>query len=253
MAKNIFIASTRPDTGKSVVCLGLINALRGIVSNVGYFKPIGQRYKKNETYDKEAIMIKNLFNIEDDIKDINPLSIKELNGFIVNNEIDVFFQKLQQSYKKIEIDKDVIIIDGIDNAGMSSTFEFDINTDIANNMAATVLLVEDGYITVSFWLTEAEQESIRNKLYAIDFFHFPDTLIYQMGSDSIMVSIHPDPCWQFLRIADENKDKILYWRYPLPEGNKFVSRLLELINVIINMIEDKPEYQALPLPRGGRI
>ena len=114
-------------------------------------------------------------------------------------------------------------------------------------------LVLDRYITVDFWLTEAEQETIRNKLYAADFFSFPDTLIYQIGFDSIMVRIEPDPGWQFLQVADENRDKIVYWRYPFPEGNEFVPRLVELKNLIIDIIESKPEYQALPPARGIRL
>jgi hypothetical protein len=114
-------------------------------------------------------------------------------------------------------------------------------------------LVLDGYITVDFWLTEAEQESISNKLHVVDFFNFPDTLIYQIDPDSIMVRIEPEPGWQFLRVADENKDKIVYWRYPLPEGNEFVPRLIELKNLIIDIIESKPEYADLPAAKGGRI
>lgn len=114
-------------------------------------------------------------------------------------------------------------------------------------------LVLDGYLTVDFWLTEAEQESIRNKLYVVNFFNFPDTLIYKIGSDSIMIRIEPDPGWQFLCVADENRDKIIYWRYPLPEGNEFVPRLVELKNMIITVIEGKPEYQAMPPSRGGHI
>ncbi len=114
-------------------------------------------------------------------------------------------------------------------------------------------LVLDGYITVDFWLTEAEQERISNKLDAVDFFHFPDTLTYQMDSDGIMVRMEPDPGWQFLRVADENRDKIVYWRYPLPDGNEFVPRLVELKNLIVDIIEAKPEYKALPPAKGGRI
>ncbi len=114
-------------------------------------------------------------------------------------------------------------------------------------------LVQDGYITVKFWLTEAEQESIRNKLDVVDFFNFPDTLIYQIGSDSIMVRIEPDPGWQFLHVADANRDKIVNWRYPFSVENEFVPRLVEFKNLIIRIIEAKPEYLALPPPRGGRI
>ncbi len=114
-------------------------------------------------------------------------------------------------------------------------------------------LVMDGYITVDFWLTEAEQESIRNKLDLVDFFSFPDTLIYQMDVESIMVRIEPDPGWQFLRVADENRDRIVYWRPPLPDKNEFVPRLRELKKLIIDIIESKPEYKELPPARGGRL
>lgn len=145
MAKNIFLASTGPKSGKSVICLGLINVLRGIVTNVGYFKPIGRKYRKNEAYDKETIMIKETFDIEDELKDINPISISELNRYIAKNDKETFFQKIQKSYKKVEKDKDIVVIDGTDHLGMMSAFEFDINADIANNLNAGVILIEDGH------------------------------------------------------------------------------------------------------------
>ncbi|MCP4412060.1 MAG: AAA family ATPase, partial [Gammaproteobacteria bacterium] len=145
MAKNIYLASTSPSSGKSIICLGLINAFKGMVTNVGYFKPIGQKYRINEGYDKISIMIKNTFEIEDELQYINPVSIKELNQYVTNNNQETFFQKVQESYNKIEKDKDVVMIDGTDYVGMKSAFEFDINADIANNLNASIILVEDGY------------------------------------------------------------------------------------------------------------
>ncbi len=145
MAKNIYIASTSPNSGKSIICLGLINAFKGMVTNVGYFKPIGQKYRKNESYDKISIMVKNTFGIEDELKHINPVSIKELNHYIANDNQETFFQKVQESYKKVEKDKDIVMIDGTDCVGMKSAFEFDINADIANNLNAGIILVEDGH------------------------------------------------------------------------------------------------------------
>ena len=144
MAKNIYLASTGPKSGKSIICLGLFNALRGMVANVGYFKPIGQKYRKNENHDKESIMIKEIYNISDELKHINPVSIKELNRYITSNDQETFFQKIQKSFKEIEKDKDIVIIDGTDYLGMKTAFEFDINADIANNLNAGIILVEDG-------------------------------------------------------------------------------------------------------------
>lgn len=145
MAKNIYLASTGPKSGKSIICLGLINAFRGMVTNVGYFKPIGQKYRKNEDHDKESIMIKEIYGIEDELKYINPVSIKELNHYITSNDQETFFHKVQESYREIEKDKDMVIIDGTDYVGMKSAFEFDINADIANNLNAGIILIEDGY------------------------------------------------------------------------------------------------------------
>ena len=145
MAKNIFLASTGPKSGKSIICLGIINAFRGIATNVGYFKPIGQKYRKDEDYDKESIMIKETFGIEDELQYINPVSLKELNHYIANNENEVFFQKVQKSYMKVEKDKDIVIIDGTDHLGMMSAYEVDINADIANNLSAGIILIEDGH------------------------------------------------------------------------------------------------------------
>jgi len=145
MAKNIYLASTGPKSGKSIICLGLINAFRGMVTTVGYFKPIGQKYRKNEDHDKESIMIKEVYGIEDELKHINPVSIKELNRYITSNDQETFFQKIQKSFKEIEKDKDIVIIDGTDYLGMKTAFEFDINADIANNLNASIILVEDGY------------------------------------------------------------------------------------------------------------
>jgi len=145
MAKNIYLASTSPKSGKGVICMGLISALRGMVTNVGYFKPIGQKYRKDEDCDKVSIMIKETLGIEDELKQINPVSIKELNHYIANNDEEKFFRKVQKSFKKIEKDKDIVVIDGTDYIGMKSAFEFDINADIANNLNAGIILVEDGY------------------------------------------------------------------------------------------------------------
>ncbi len=145
MAKNIYLASTSPNSGKSIICLGLINAFKGMVTNVGYFKPIGQKYRRNESIDKISILIKNTFDISDKLKHINPVSMEELHHCIANNNKEAFFQKVQKSHRIVEKGKDIVMIDGTDYVGMKSAFEFDINADIANNLNAGIILVEDGY------------------------------------------------------------------------------------------------------------
>ena len=40
MTKSIFISTTEPYSGKSIVALGLVNMLLGKAQKIGYFKPI---------------------------------------------------------------------------------------------------------------------------------------------------------------------------------------------------------------------
>src|SRR5947208_11456674 len=40
MTKSVFIATSEPYSGKSIVALGLINMLLGKAQKIGYFKPI---------------------------------------------------------------------------------------------------------------------------------------------------------------------------------------------------------------------
>ena len=40
MSKNVFIATSEPYCGKSIIVLGLVNMLLGKTKKVGYFKPI---------------------------------------------------------------------------------------------------------------------------------------------------------------------------------------------------------------------
>ncbi len=145
MSKNIYIASSSPNTGKSVICFGLINAFRGIVGKVGYFKPIGNKYKKNAPNDKEVLMIKETFNLETHLNDMNPLSEDEALNYIANNNNEGFVKVIQEAFRKIEKDHDVVFIDGTDYMGTLNAFEFDINADIANNLNASILLVVDGH------------------------------------------------------------------------------------------------------------
>jgi len=145
MAKKIYITSSTPRAGKSVICLGLLNALRGIVSSVGYFKPIGQKYLRHAKYDKEASMIKELFNIDDEMDNINPVSITNLNKLISNDNLNDFSQKIQETLSIIEKGKDIVVIDGFDDTEILSSVDLDINIDIINDLNASLLLIEDGY------------------------------------------------------------------------------------------------------------
>lgn len=112
-------------------------------------------------------------------------------------------------------------------------------------------LVMDGTIKVPFYLTQEEQNDILNTITGVDFYSFPDTIRNEPGPDGIIMTINPDPGRQFIRIEYQGKEKLVNWFCPLPQDNPNGIRLLTLQQKIIEIIESKPEYQALPPARGG--
>ena len=120
-------------------------------------------------------------------------------------------------------------------------------------MQFTKDLVLDGYVTIKFWLTTSEQESIANKLNEIDFKNLPDTLAVFSNRDSTIVQVVPSPGRQFIKAKLNGFEKEVGYYIPLPDDDSATEKILELTDFIINIIQQKPEYQALPAPRGGRI
>ena len=57
MTKTIFIATTEPYSGKSIIALGIVNMLLGKARKVGYFKPIiNEDPNKEKDVDIETIV-----------------------------------------------------------------------------------------------------------------------------------------------------------------------------------------------------
>lgn len=140
MERKIFIAATEQRSGKTLLTIGLIRALQGIIPHVGYMKPIGQRFGEGADIDSDAKLIHELFSLEDSLADINPASMSDVEG-----SKDDFFDSVFSAYSRLSRDKDVIIIEGTDYTSALSALEFDINAEVAKNLVAPVLLVANGH------------------------------------------------------------------------------------------------------------
>ena len=57
--RKIFIAATRQNDGKTTVSLGLIHVFRKYFKDIGFIKPVGQRYIVENGYkaDEDSVLI----------------------------------------------------------------------------------------------------------------------------------------------------------------------------------------------------
>ena len=135
--KKVFIASTEMRSGKSLFTLGLMKALAGIVPRVGYMKPIGQPDAAGT--DPDARLVREIFGLAEEPGDLNPATMADAQA-----DKDRLFEKIFDAYRRLAAGKDIVVIEGTDYTSAIAALEFDINAELAHNLAAPVLVVANG-------------------------------------------------------------------------------------------------------------
>ena len=147
MAKKIFIAATMQNDGKTTISLGIIAALKKCFRRVGFIKPIGQRYLIEQGYkvDEDSVLIEEVFGFGANIKDMSPIAIEKgfTERYIENGADDDYVKRIKDSFDKVAMESDLVIIEGTGHAGVGSVFDLS-NATVARLLDANVILVSAG-------------------------------------------------------------------------------------------------------------
>jgi phosphate acetyltransferase len=148
----IFIASTGKDVGKTTLSLGLIDYLRSKYGSCGFMKPIGQDQLIDHgiSLDKDAILIKNFFNLKE-TKALSPVAIPK--GF-TKDFLDEKITKKELTEKILKAQTELayyssLIIEGTGHLGVGSIIDLN-NAEVAKLLNAPIILVTKGGLGSSF-------------------------------------------------------------------------------------------------------
>lgn len=143
MNRAVYIATNEPNSGKSIVTLGLMSMLLGRNPRVGYFRPIIDDLAPGEE-DNHIKTVISYFNLDLAHNDAFALMwsdfIKKRNQGKEGEVIDIIIEK----YKTLEQQFDFIIVEGTDFSGEGITIELDFNVLIAKNLGIPAILVFSG-------------------------------------------------------------------------------------------------------------
>ncbi|MFK5878074.1 MAG: phosphate acetyltransferase [Flavobacteriaceae bacterium] len=143
MNKAIYIATSEPNSGKSIVSLGLMSMLLARTPKVGYFRPIIDDFKKGEQDNHIKTVISN-FNLKLNHNDAYACMrsdfIKKRNLGLEGEVLDIIIEK----YKQLEKQFDFIVVEGTDFSGEGAAVELDSNIVIAKNLGIPAILVSSG-------------------------------------------------------------------------------------------------------------
>ncbi|POY37996.1 phosphate acetyltransferase [Solitalea longa] len=144
MTNAIYIATSEPYTGKSVVALGLMNMLLSKAKKIAFFKPIvdddPQKGKKDATI--ESIL--KYFDLNQTYNDTYAFTRSEIFHMINFNKEAEIIDSIIRKYKVLEESYDFVLVEGSDFIGEGTAFEFDLNVSIAKNLGVPVVIVHSG-------------------------------------------------------------------------------------------------------------
>jgi len=143
MTKSIFIATTEPYSGKSVVALGLVNMVLGKTSRIAYFKPVINR-DPVDGKDPHVETIINYFGLDIQYSDTYAFTRAGAMREMENDGQGQMLNTIIRKYKKLEDTYDFTVIEGSDFLGEGTAFEFELNLSIAKNLSAPVITVISG-------------------------------------------------------------------------------------------------------------
>ncbi len=149
--KRIFVAATRMNEGKTTSCLGLFSALRAHTPNVGYIKPIGQRFIEvfGHKIDEDSYLLDRIFDVRVPIEAMSPIAIDgSFTRNYLNNPSTQYphlVDTLCRAFDRAAYEKDYVIIEGSGHAGVGSVFDLS-NAQTARLLGAKVILISSGGI-----------------------------------------------------------------------------------------------------------
>jgi len=160
--KGVYIATTEPNSGKSIVSLGLMHLLLGKGLRVGYFRPIIDDFKKGKI-DNHINTITTYFGLDLKFDDAYAFTRNEVIRMKNEDKEDEITSRIIRKYKAVEERFDFVIVEGTSFAGEGSIIEFDINIVIAKNLGIPAIILASG-------IDKSMEEFVGTMLIAFDSF-----------------------------------------------------------------------------------
>lgn len=144
MIHSLFISSAEPYSGKSLVTLGVYEAILRRTPKVAFFKPIIRNPNSKDDCDKNIQLIRSRYNLSQSYEDSFAFHRTDVQKLVGKGNYDKFLDKVLEKYKALEEENDFVIVEGSDYVGEGSYFEFDLNSLIAKTLALPTIIIGQG-------------------------------------------------------------------------------------------------------------
>jgi phosphate acetyltransferase len=136
LARNLYITAMEPQSGKTVVSLGIMELLSTRVERLGFFRPVVPSEP-----DPAIELIRRRYRLDSPPERMRALTEEEAARL---GDYEEQRKRVVESYKALEESCDFVLCEGSDFGGAAPALEFGRNADLANELGAPVLVVVKG-------------------------------------------------------------------------------------------------------------
>ncbi len=144
--RQLYLAATGMNRGKTTVALGLLAALHDRGLNIGFTKPVGQRYAivDGQPADEDAILMRAALGLTDALSEMSPVHIPR--GFTksyIRGEITPDLGgRIRKAHATLAARHDLLLVEGTGHAGVGSVIGLS-NAQVARLLKAPAVIVAE--------------------------------------------------------------------------------------------------------------
>src|SRR5437016_7577683 len=144
--RQLYLAATGMNRGKTTVALGLMAALHDRGHDVGFIKPVGQRYAIVDDIpaDEDAILMRSALGLPDDLANMSPVHIPRgfTKAYISGEDTPDLPQKIRRAHSALAANHSMLLIEGTGHAGVGSVVGLS-NATVARMLGAPAAIVAE--------------------------------------------------------------------------------------------------------------
>ena len=142
MTNAIYITTTEPYSGKSIIALGLVNLLTGKTARIAYFKPVISCPPTEK--DSHLNTISSHFNLSEAYSDMYVFTRDEVSRHINAGNESFVIDTIIERFKRLQENYDFVVVEGTDFMDNNTNLEFDGNISIVRNLDIPAVVIVKG-------------------------------------------------------------------------------------------------------------
>ena len=144
--RQLYLAATGMNRGKTTVALGLMAALQDRGNDIGFIKPVGQRYDivDGEPADEDAILMQSALGLPDALSDMSPVHIPRgfTKAYIKGEVTSDLPGRIRKAHNTLADKHDLLLVEGTGHAGVGSVVGLS-NATVARMLKAPAAIVAE--------------------------------------------------------------------------------------------------------------